>query len=570
MRSSITVLTILATLAGAGAAHAAVAPGLVTAPATGEPSRRHSIDPFLVQTAAPLPGGGLVTAGISGKRLVLTRFRADGSLDAAFGRGGIARLTVTKARDMIGPFLGRVLPMPDGRLVVVTMGPARSRFEANEAVVSRVLRNGRLDASFGKSGSVQTGVQTTSASLQPDGKIVLTGTTGAPPRPLGPGRETAGTLEWIATRLDANGAVDSSFGTNGTTRFGLAGAGGLESAPLPGGRSAITGTHGGKVVVLALKPDGTVDPGFNGGAPLALAGPAPGGLIARPGGGLDVATRDYTTHLATVQRVRPDGSLDTAFGSGGSARIPYGDFGTTIAPAPDGSTVAYAIPYGSFGNFFERVRVTRLLPDGRPDPAWGGADGRELSPAFGGGIASRGAIHRAPFVPPLRRSGFSVSNVTARPDGGLLVAGTVAVLEYTGEGVGFMHEEIAVAAYRPDLSTDPTWGVPAKPASLSIRVSPQRARTVALLKRPRAIRVVADTSGPGLVRISVRARGQVVALANAPAFRGGAGQSLNAYLTSAGRRILARTRTPVPITVEATFRDFVRSEARRSIHARLR
>lgn len=553
MRFTVTVLAVIWALAGAGAAQAAVAPGLVTTAVPGEPAMRHSVDPFVVGTSAPLPSGGLVTAGISGKRLVLARFRSDGSLDPAFGKAGVARLTVPADPSMVGPFPGRVLPMADGRLVVVTRGPAASRFEFNRAVVTRVLADGRLDSSFGSSGSVLTPIQTAVASLQPDGKTVLTGTTGAPPQPLESGF-TGGTLEWTTMRLDTNGAVDNTFGGDGSVTLDLAGAGGLDSAPLPAGRVAVTGTHAGAVVMLALRPDGIVDPSFNGGVPLPLAGAAApmGGLIARPDGALHVASVNHDARTATVQRVRPDGSFDPTFGSGGATHVSYCPLGTGIAPAPDGSIVAFC-------NLVRGVNVTRLSSDGKHDPAWGGTAGREIAPALGGGYAD---------APSLRQSGFWFHGLSARPGGGLLVAGTVAVIQGTGEGLGNLHEEIAVAAYRPDLSPDPAWGGPVAPARLSITAPPQRARTVARRDYPRIL-LVANTSGPGLVRVSVRARGRTVALATAPAYRSGSGQVLLADLTRAGRRMLARARN-VPISVTATFRDFVRSEARASARGRLR
>lgn len=568
MRTHLTVLTILSALVSAPAAGAAVAPGLVTHPVSGAPTR-HSVDQFAVGASVLLPDGDLVTAGSSGRRMVLARLRADGSLDRAFGRAGIATLTVPMARDFVGPFPTRVLPLADDRLLVVSTGPADSNLEFNRAVVSRILPDGRLDQSFGLAGSVVTPIQSRTASIQSDGKIVVTGVTGKVGMPGASGVPLPGTQKWSTLRLNADGSTDRSFGSAGIATIDAA-DGGLDSVAFSDGRIVLLGTSSGsaRLVLVALRRDGTPDPGFNGGQPLGLAG-TPGGLLAQPGGSVDVLTTDYGNRTAVVRRVRPDGTLDGGLGTGGATSVPFGDLGRAITPAPGDAWIVAATPSAVSGNFLSRIRVARRLPDGVPDPAWGGAAGTLLAPAFGGGYATVGAVHRVPGVGPLRQSGFSAATVLARPDGGLLLAGSVAVTQYTGEGTGLLHEEIAVAAYRPDLSPDPGWGGPARPASLTLSVPPQRATIVAHPRMRRAIRVLATTSAAGLARIEIRSRGRLIARTNAPVFRAGAGQRLLVFLTREGRRVLAGAHD-LPVSVTATFRDLVASEARATAHGRLR
>jgi hypothetical protein len=68
--------------------------------------------------------------------------------------------------------------------------------------------------------------------------------------------------------------------------------------------------------------------------------------------------------------------------------------------------------------------------------------------------------------------------------------------------------------------------------------------------------VTTTTSGPGLVRLRVRAGSTVLADSTAPAMRAGR-QRLHALLTVAGRHRLRHARH-VRVTVRATFRDLHR------------
>jgi len=135
----------------------------------------------------------------------------------------------------------------------------------------------------------------------------------------------------------------------------------------------------------------------------------------------------------------------------------------------------------------------------------------------------------------------------------------VGIIQYTGEGDGYELEQAAVAAITPALALDPSFGGPALPARLSLRIPRQRA-SAATSARLLRIAVMADASGPGLCLVRVKAGGRVVAHSVAPVFSMGR-QRLRALLTATGRRTLRHAHN-VRITVTATFRDLVGSETK--------
>jgi uncharacterized delta-60 repeat protein len=119
---------------------------------------------------------GFTTDASGHEDIALARYNRDGSLDATFGQGGkvITRISGTGGADIATS----VALQADGKIVVGGHSgpPGSSLF-----VVARYNPNGTLDASFGGIGltePVVTGADIASSlALQPDGKIVVAGTT---------------------------------------------------------------------------------------------------------------------------------------------------------------------------------------------------------------------------------------------------------------------------------------------------------------------------------------------------------------------------------------------------------
>jgi len=125
---------------------------------------------------------------------VLVRFNTNGTQDLSFGNedGGLA---------IHSPVSGSaIVILPDDRIVI-----------GGNTSVARLNSNGTIDTSFGTSGRATLNFFVNALALQPDGKIVLAGET----------TFTAPQIDFELARLNSNGAMDSSFGTNGriTTSF---------------------------------------------------------------------------------------------------------------------------------------------------------------------------------------------------------------------------------------------------------------------------------------------------------------------------------------------------------------
>ncbi len=117
-----------------------------------------------------LPGGKLLLAGFAGPEggdVKLARLDPGGPLDPAFGEDGIA--TIDFGGDDFGVALAR---QPDGRLLVA------GRSTTAGAIVARLRSNGTLDPSFGGGDgrvALPGGGSASEVLVQPDGKLLVAG-----------------------------------------------------------------------------------------------------------------------------------------------------------------------------------------------------------------------------------------------------------------------------------------------------------------------------------------------------------------------------------------------------------
>ena len=140
--------------------------------------------------AAGLLAAAAVGSGATGAAAAVT----PGSLDTAFGTGGIVTTNLTALG--AGGEEAALQEANGDILVALSQG------------VLRYLPNGQLDASFGTNG-LATGILTPglpALAVQPNGQIVISGVNLA-----GPATSPVVGI----TRLNANGTVDTTFGTDG-------------------------------------------------------------------------------------------------------------------------------------------------------------------------------------------------------------------------------------------------------------------------------------------------------------------------------------------------------------------
>jgi len=232
------------------------------------------------------PDGKIIVVGYHEPGFGVFRYNPDGSLDNSFGVGGFVVTTLGSY-----PSVNEVLVQPDGRIVAV--GSSQSPLST---FIVRYTSDGSLDNAFGTGGKVTSSISDNApaAALQPDGKIVASGYS----YPI------AGQLATTIVRYNANGSVDTGFGSNGIFtpdyRF-FRGYG------------------------IAIQPDGKI----------LFFGP---GTLAEGS-----AVRGFA-----VLRLNYTGSLDTSFGSGGKTVTPIGSYDSGASAGtlqPDGKILALGSTY---------------------------------------------------------------------------------------------------------------------------------------------------------------------------------------------------------------------------------
>lgn len=307
---------------------------------------------------AVLSDGSVVTAGYgSSGGFAAARYSAAGQLDTSFGTQGVA------IHDLGSSYaysrFATALP-GDGILLI---GQRRSTETASDLAVAKLLPGGGLDSSFGGgSGYATVDVQTSLleraqdlVALQGDGKLLVLG--------ISRGFTQADTGTLLA-RYEPDGTLDPTFGQDGIRVLtyeevghyinpaGLA----LQSS----GRVLIAGygqgpsASGTDLIVVALEPDGTLDPTFGatGLASVDLYDRAQyaSGIAVLPDdrilvGGYTQEPAGWTRDVV-VARLTADGQLDTSYANG-AGLVTVGTAGVDeicrgISLAPDGRAVTVA------------------------------------------------------------------------------------------------------------------------------------------------------------------------------------------------------------------------------------
>lgn len=154
------------------------------------------------------PDGKIIAVGAKNSaapdtKFLVVRYLANGALDASFGEQGMVVTNEgTSSRAMA------VVIQPDGKILVCgnTENPATLYY--SDMMVVRYLENGSPDPDFGTNGIVTIprlrSDSATALLLQPDGKILLGGTT-----------STAVMVPFSVVRLNTDGAIDTTFGDAG-------------------------------------------------------------------------------------------------------------------------------------------------------------------------------------------------------------------------------------------------------------------------------------------------------------------------------------------------------------------
>ncbi len=303
------------------------------------------------------PNARIVVAGggAASDSFCVARLRPGGALDTTFGSTGKREIGFGGDNESAS---GAAL-QPDGKILLAGQSDLR-------VAVARLNVNGSLDTTFSGDGKTVFGwgpiSHATSVLALANGKILVAGFSG----PEGGNMQVA--------RLNANGALDTTFGTGGKSPIDFGGDDfGLAMARQANGRILVAGqSSAAGAVVARLRTNGALDPDFDGDGRVTL----PGGGIARavlvqPDRKIVVAGNATGSQMMTVTRLNPNGSLDATFDGDGTATIIFGSLANLANGAvlqPDGKIVV-----AGYSQADEVVAVARLNPNGSPDTGFGAA-----------------------------------------------------------------------------------------------------------------------------------------------------------------------------------------------------
>ncbi|MFO0937555.1 MAG: FG-GAP-like repeat-containing protein [Gemmataceae bacterium] len=265
---------------------------------------------------------------------------------------------------------GKVEPS-DGRFVFV--GATDTGGTGGVPGVARYLSSGALDPSFGDQGNAFFPTPgNTSTPPNPDqflafdflsdGRILVAGL-------VGPVSSVDGNRDVIVVRLNTDGSLDSTFGTNGKTTFHVSTPNfrPTDVAPLADGSALVLGNG-----VVHVLQNGTLDPSFgSSGVSTTPDGIAYAGHVnIQPGTGrilLDVS-RSFDPGQSGILALTPNGQIDSTYGINGLAITNCRT--SEIFIRSDGAvTIEGPIPLdpSTFGKLF----LARFTRDGQVDTNFG-------------------------------------------------------------------------------------------------------------------------------------------------------------------------------------------------------
>jgi uncharacterized delta-60 repeat protein len=393
-------MSVKGILAGAAVVIASLASAGITQPAFAAGGAPGSIDTSFGHNGTAVTDLGLTAAGqaklgtprsvivlgngdiLVGGDTGVARLLPTGSLDRTFGSGGFAPVGFP------GEPTGspNLTVQPDGKILWVGSTPNTSGGgNLTDFALERFTANGTPDKAFGRNGLVTKDIPTggeggesfQAAVVQPDGKIVAGGSVGTEGR--------TGHSNVVLVRYNADGTLDTSFGSGGTViggpgdaeALGLDAAGDiftLDRFTLPGeaefSPAGVPDAHVTVAPITTSSPSSLSDNG-----PLAFLPTGQtlaGGLVTVTGG--DIQDAD-----AQVRRLNADGTVDATFASppidyNGQEGVSSIVFGVdSLAVQPDGKIliggglgVARVNPGGTldttFGNGGAELAVPATLP----------------------------------------------------------------------------------------------------------------------------------------------------------------------------------------------------------------
>lgn len=332
-----------------------------------------------LQSVALQPDGKIVYGGTIGDSSSLNsptsigvgRFNADGTIDKTFEATHAYQLWKGSSDSEAG---ANALLQPDGKILVSGTGTIGGD---RDFAVLRYNSDGTMDTTFGTSGVARFPAgggddRLAGAAVQPDGKAVLVGSL-----------FTGGRAGWdlLVLRLDADGALDTSFASSGVVQEQFSQSLYIEDlfgvTVQQDGNIVAAGAAGNFVGLMRLRTNGALDKAFGTSGIVKRGGYGPASsVVVQPDGRIVAGcpVRGYLGSSADfhVFRFTSSGAVDTAFGSNGVATLDFGGTESIAAVGLDslGRIVAAGTVDQSSGTDMQDWAIARLLGDGTADSAF--------------------------------------------------------------------------------------------------------------------------------------------------------------------------------------------------------
>jgi uncharacterized delta-60 repeat protein len=270
-----------------------------------------------------LPEGRILSGGTVNYKGAIACLDANGNLVQSFGKDGM-NVTVKGGKNPLDVDCYKLLMRQDGGLIAA--GTVKKAFDS-EMLAVKVQSDGALDTVGTAAVQLPQPITGVDAVLQPDGKLVVGGRV----RIKNPDGEN---IDFAATRLNADGSLDTSFAEKGfitLDRGAFDVLGGM--ALQPDGRILLAGdmenpeTYERELVVYRLLPSGLIDSSFGKDGLCALRHAPDGGfagVILQPDGKILLLDAHLPWGFDMI-RLQSNGRWDRSFGIDGLANGSFPD-----------------------------------------------------------------------------------------------------------------------------------------------------------------------------------------------------------------------------------------------------
>ena len=327
----------------------------------------------------------------------IVRYKTNGIIDSSFGTDGITTVDFGSSND----YVNDVAVQQDDKIIIFgTTDPDYETYGSYypNLVIMRFNSDGSIDNTFGTNGKVELdyspndytryGERARSIEIEQSGKILLAGTMDI--------SDTTPT-QFLLIRLNTDGTVDNTFGTNGKVSYDLTGHSlevnkviELESGNilLAGSSYSSSLNHAG-IFLARFNSAGIIDSTFaNNGYSIEADGAEPYDLYCSTMGiqqSSKILIFGSWSNGYVLFRYNSDGSLDNSFAQNGMKYLGGGDYGVIsrdmVIQSDDKIIIGGSASLN--GNYF--ILIYRLTIDGNFDTTFGiNQDGIAYAPAPAG------------------------------------------------------------------------------------------------------------------------------------------------------------------------------------------